>query len=211
VLNKWKGKMDSQWYPDAIPENEYQEQQRAVIAEALRVAHLVAYNHKIRYAYKRVGRAIHPMEWLLGFPLWVEIIWARRGGLPANCKRPVVSDERIFVIGKPKAWHDLRVTTVWRIAQTPQGNGHPCPFPLEIPKLLIESYTDPGDLVMDPYMGSGTTAVAARDVGRQWAGCDIDPGYVEIANRRIGAAPPVPGTLFSESVKSAESVEEQGD
>ena len=65
--------------------------------------------------------------------------------------------------------------------------GHPAPFPVELPERLIHLYTYRGDLVLDPFMGSGTTAVAALRLDRHFAGYDTDPQYVEAARRRIDA------------------------
>jgi site-specific DNA-methyltransferase (adenine-specific) len=62
--------------------------------------------------------------------------------------------------------------------------GHPAPFPVELPQRLIELYTFVDDLVLDPFMGSGSTAVAAVRTGRRYVGYDTDSGYVRIAERR---------------------------
>ncbi|MGH9051888.1 MAG: DNA-methyltransferase, partial [Acidimicrobiia bacterium] len=61
----------------------------------------------------------------------------------------------------------------------------PAPFPVELPRRLIKLYTYPGDLIVDPFAGSGTTAVAARLTGRRFLAVDIDPDYVELARRRL--------------------------
>lgn len=66
--------------------------------------------------------------------------------------------------------------------------GHPAPFPVELPHRLIELYTFDGDLVLDPFMGSGSTGVAAVRTGRRWAGYDTDASYAEAATERILAA-----------------------
>jgi site-specific DNA-methyltransferase (adenine-specific) len=61
---------------------------------------------------------------------------------------------------------------------------HPTQKPLALLDYLIRTYTQPGDLVVDPFVGSGTTAVAARNTGRHWIVGDLDAGYCEIARRR---------------------------
>ena len=64
---------------------------------------------------------------------------------------------------------------------------HPCQFPVELVERLVLSMTDPGDAVFDPYMGVGTSVVAALRHGRRGYGCDIVPEYVEIARKRVRA------------------------
>jgi modification methylase len=63
--------------------------------------------------------------------------------------------------------------------------GHPAPFPVELPYRLIQLYTFEGEVVLDPFIGSGTTAIAALKTGRVFVGYDINPDYVALANQRI--------------------------
>ena len=65
--------------------------------------------------------------------------------------------------------------------------GHPAPYPVELPRRLIELYTFKGDLVLDPFVGSGTTAVAAVEAGRHFVGYDVSEAYLEIARARVAA------------------------
>ena len=75
---------------------------------------------------------------------------------------------------------------LWRIpSESARRVKHPAPFPVELPLRLIELYTFTYDLVLDPFLGSGTTAVAAARKGRRYAGYDIDSSYVEIAAQRV--------------------------
>jgi DNA modification methylase len=79
-------------------------------------------------------------------------------------------------------------TDVWEIgAERATRVGHPAPFPVELPLRLIELYTYRDDLVLDPFMGSGTTGVAAVRSGRRFVGYDTETAYVEIAEQRIRA------------------------
>ena len=64
---------------------------------------------------------------------------------------------------------------------------HPCQFPVELVERLVLSMTNPGDTVLDPYMGVGSSVVAALMHGRKGYGCDTDQAYVAIAEERIGA------------------------
>jgi DNA modification methylase len=75
---------------------------------------------------------------------------------------------------------------VWSIpAESARRVGHPAPFPVELPEQLIRLYTFADDLVLDPFMGSGSALVAAARLGRRYVGYDLDPGYVEVARRRV--------------------------
>jgi DNA modification methylase len=76
--------------------------------------------------------------------------------------------------------------SVWNIAAEPARRiGHPAPFPVELPRRLIQLYTFKGEIVLDPFMGSGQTAIAAMKSERQYAGYEIDGKYLELAKRRI--------------------------
>ncbi len=75
---------------------------------------------------------------------------------------------------------------VWDIApESARRVHHPAPFPVELPARLIHLYTFRGDLVLDPFMGSGSALVAAARLGRRFVGYDLDPQYVEIARKRV--------------------------
>jgi len=79
-------------------------------------------------------------------------------------------------------------TDVWEIPPASANRvGHPAPFPVELPQRLIDLYTYRKDLVLDPFIGAGTTAVAAVRTGRHYVGFDTDPGYVQLAEERIKA------------------------
>jgi site-specific DNA-methyltransferase (adenine-specific) len=82
----------------------------------------------------------------------------------------------------------------WHIQKlAPFGTGrerieHPCPRPLGQVRYIVEISSHPGDTILDPFMGSGTTGVACVQTGRNFIGIEIDPGYFEIAERRIAEA-----------------------
>jgi DNA modification methylase len=79
----------------------------------------------------------------------------------------------------------LRVTSLKGISK--EKCGHPSQKPLELIRKLVACGSDPGDLVLDPFLGSGTTAVAAQSLNRRWLGIEIDPGYVKVAQDRLTA------------------------
>ncbi len=79
-------------------------------------------------------------------------------------------------------------TDVWEMApESATRAGHPAPFPVELPQRLIDLYTYKGDLVLDPFVGSGTTAVAAVRTGRHYVGYDTEESYVTAARARVAA------------------------
>ena len=77
-------------------------------------------------------------------------------------------------------------TDVWEIPpESATRVGHPAPFPVQLPERLIHLYTFKDDVVLDPFMGSGTTAIAALHTGRNWIGFDTDRKYVKAAEARV--------------------------
>ena len=75
---------------------------------------------------------------------------------------------------------------VWDIPpESARRVGHPAPFPVELPEKLISLYTFADDLVLDPFMGSGSALIAAAKLGRRYVGYDLDEAYVAIARRRV--------------------------
>jgi site-specific DNA-methyltransferase (adenine-specific) len=81
------------------------------------------------------------------------------------------------------AWTSL-VSNVWRM-QPEQRNGHPAPFPLDLPTRAIRLSTWPGETVFDPFMGQGSTLRAAKDLGRKAVGVEISERFCEQAARRL--------------------------
>jgi site-specific DNA-methyltransferase (adenine-specific) len=77
---------------------------------------------------------------------------------------------------------------VWRIPpESARRIGHPAPFPVDLPRRLVELFTYRDDVVLDPFLGSGSTAVAAVRTGRHYLGYDLDPAYVSLAEERVTA------------------------
>jgi len=118
------------------------------------------------------------------------VIIASKGRFERARPKPVREAEGLpfeDTIGKSDfmAW----TTDVWDIpTESATRVGHPAPFPVELPQRLIELYTYRGDLVLDPFMGSGSTAVAAVNTHRNFAGYDTDPAYVAAATERANQA-----------------------
>lgn len=190
--NIWKGRAwleivkGDAMYEDDMPEDQYQEWLNGILQECLRVARgLVWFNHKVRY---RDGVGIHPLSFLKA-PLYSEVIWAMNGSIALNCKRFAMSHETIYGFGKPHYWDDNLNTllSVWSIARA-ASNGHPTNFPIVIPARLIKASCPPGGIVCDPFLGSGSTAVAAIETGRHYVGIEIEREYYELSEGYVEQA-----------------------
>lgn len=146
----------------------------------------------------------------LGFLMRGEIIWNKASsGSPStawgswlSAKNPTLRDihEYILVFSKDKfsrenvgrkstisAEEFLEFTkSVWTFPAEPATKiGHPAPFPVELPYRLIKLYTFEGEIVLDPFMGSGQTAIAALKANRHYVGYEINDAYVKLAKKRI--------------------------
>lgn len=111
-------------------------------------------------------------------------------------RRPYGSDGAWSIDGRDKteagagSARDTDVTrrnarSVWTITTKPYAEAHFATFPTELPKRCIKAGSREGDTVLDPFMGSGTTAWVARHLGRSAVGCELNPEYIEIAARRL--------------------------
>lgn len=181
---------------DNIPEEVYQEQQIQVLNEIYRVTKpggSFFYNHKTRWTR---GKMLHPFEWLqkTKWTIRQEIIWDRM--IAANIRgwRFWQIDERIYWLYKPidgnkigkelKSKHAL-LTSIWRFPPE-RKNGHPAPFPLVLPARIIHSILDDKKgVILDPYVGSGTTCLAAKLLGSNYIGIDVSKEYVKDAENRL--------------------------
>jgi len=78
-----------------------------------------------------------------------------------------------------------QVGNVLELGVNTESTGHLAAFPLKLPEFFIQAFTDPGDVVFDPFLGSGTTMAAAMKLGRSCFGCEISPQYTDVIVRRI--------------------------
>ena len=101
-----------------------------------------------------------------------------------TCSQPV------FYYGKDPylaAGKGSRPDSIWTTDNANEVTGHPCPKPLSVMRWMVGRVSiDPADLILDPFMGSGTTLRAAKDLGRKAIGIEIDEAYCEIAAKRMG-------------------------
>ena len=129
-----------------------------------------------------------------GWYLKQDIVWHKPNPMPeAVNNRCVKSHEYIFLFSKSKQYYfdadsirirDIRRGSVWSFNTASLKEAHFAVFPEELPALCIKAGTKEGDVVLDPFMGSGTTAVVAQKLGRKWVGIELNPKYIEIIKRR---------------------------
>ncbi len=176
-------------FDDNLPEEEYQDWQIGVIEECLRVLKKdgsIFYNHKPRISKHRI---IFPHEWLMSFNIRQMIIWDRKNTPTLEPIRFMPTVEYIFWITKeaktPKFNREaFKYGEVWRISPRIDKE-HPATFPEELPAKCITATTDKDDTVLDPFLGSGTTAVVAKKLGRNYIGIELNPEYIKIAEKRL--------------------------
>lgn len=173
---------------DSMPHDEYTKWQRDCLTEMVRLLRpdgAIFYNHKWRV---QGGLLQDRNDIVAGFPVRQIIIWQRNGGINFNQGYFLPTYEVIYLIAKS----DFKLTPkanalgdIWKIPQE-KNNPHPAPFPLELATRCLESVGE--GLVLDPFLGSGTTGLAAETLGLQWIGIDLSEKYCDMARKRIEKA-----------------------
>lgn len=180
-------------FKDDLPEEEYQKQQKNLMREMVRVLKpngSIFYNHKVRIVKHR---AIIPTEWLSEFNIRQVLIWDRTNTPQLAPIRWFPITEYIYWITKgqvqPKFYkRSKHQHEIIRITPKPMKE-HPAPFPEELVETLMLNTTDENDIVLDPYMGSGTTGVVCKNLNRNFIGIEISEEYLKIAEERINNTP----------------------
>ena len=150
----------------------------------------------------------------IGYLMRGEIIWDKSASAGVSCawgswksaSNPTLRDTHEYILVFSKGDYSRsskdKISTITRDeflactksiwtfpAESAKRVKHPAPYPLELPRRLIQLYTYSNDIILDPFMGSGTTAVASVESGRRYVGYDISPEYVAIAEARITGFP----------------------
>jgi hypothetical protein len=120
-------------------------------------------------------------------PDWVNC-WYRAGSTSRTAQGGFNHWTPILIYGRFKFPVDTFVTAAALTGMKNKGIDHPSPKDPDLMAWLVVNLTTPGDTILDPFMGSGTTGVACVQTGRNFIGMEIDPGYFEIARRRIEQA-----------------------
>jgi site-specific DNA-methyltransferase (cytosine-N4-specific) len=147
------------------------------------------------------------VPWRLAFALqsagWYlrsEIIWNKPNCQPESVKdRPTRSHEYIFLFSKSERYYydvetitgpnGRRLRTVWDVRTEPYKEAHFAVFPQELIRPCVINGSRSGDLVLDPFAGSGTTPLVAAQEGRRFLGVELNPDYLDIAVRRLSGSP----------------------
>lgn len=172
-------------YNDCMPHGEYNKWQRDCLAEMLRVIPddgAIFYNHKWRV---QAGLLQDRQDIVSDFPVRQILIWRRKGGLNFNAGYFLPTYEVIYLIAKPKFKLAPKANAhgdIWEFTQD-MNNPHPAPFPVSLIDRIVSSTK--AKIVLDPFMGSGTTAISAVNSKRDFIGIDLSPEYCKMAEERI--------------------------
>jgi site-specific DNA-methyltransferase (cytosine-N4-specific) len=134
-----------------------------------------------------------------GWYLRADIVWHKPNCQPESVKdRPTRAHEYLFLFSKSERYtydaqairgpNDRNLRTVWEVHTKPYREAHFATFPLELIKPCALLSTSARDLILDPFLGSATTGVAALETGRRFLGIELNPAYVDIAERRLNGA-----------------------
>ena len=151
------------------------------------------------------------VPWRLAFALqgagwWLrsEVIWHKPNARSESVRdRPTKSHETVFLLSKSQNYYydtaavkgpnGRRLRTMWDINTEPRNRSdsdtddHPPVMPMTLARRCIQITSRPGDIVLDPYAGSGTTLIAAQELDRNWAGIELNPAYVDLIEHRVTA------------------------
>lgn len=195
VSSVWKGSLiDYGSFDDNMDEEDYQNWQIDLINECWRVLKPTGslfYQHKIR---RWAANSSHPMSWISKSraTFYQEIIWDRGGTIAKDPHYLLPTTESIYWLTKKrplvfrKRLPDEYRKVIWPI-KLERNPDHPAPFPTLLPKLCILLTTPPGGTVLDPFCGSGSSGVAAVELGHTFIGCELDPTYAEMSRQRINS------------------------
>jgi site-specific DNA-methyltransferase (adenine-specific) len=133
------------------------------------------------YPYPTNFMASQRHEHILVFRNWVENV-ERERNIP-----PTGTEKRELSALTKERWREL-TQSLWEIEPVTQSQfpiDHGAVYPVELPRRAVQLYSFYGDTVLDPFIGTGTTAVAAKQCGRKYVGFDVDSGYIEHARKRV--------------------------
>lgn len=131
-----------------------------------------------------------------GWYLRAEVIWHRPNCQPESVRdRPTRAHEHLFLLSKSPHYHydnqairgpnNRNLRSIWSINTQPGRHGHIAPFPETLAQHCLQLTSKPGDLILDPFLGSATTATIATHLHRRWIGIELNPTYIKHAEKRL--------------------------
>lgn len=152
-----------------------------------------------------VGGSLQQFGQECGLPVYDHRIWVKdpawaNSKWTTNSLKSVDEFEDLYIFWKPgqqvinrerltkKEWKEWGSRAVWYIRSVRANDDHEAKFPLELAERVVRLYSDPNDLVIDPFVGSGTTAIAAVKTGRRFIGIDKEDKYAQLARKNLIAA-----------------------
>lgn len=145
----------------------------------------------IEHAAYKAGLYLYDKRVWVKDPTWANSRWT------SNTLKAVSEYEDLYVFWKPgeyiidrnklskSEWNEWGMRGVWYIKSVQRNSDHEAKFPLELATKVIRLYTSEGDIVLDPFMGSGTTAIAAVKVNREFIGIEKEKKYVKLAQKKV--------------------------
>jgi site-specific DNA-methyltransferase (cytosine-N4-specific) len=160
-------------------------------------------NCKVPEVWGLKDRDLMGLPWRVAFALqeagWIlrsRIVWIKKTAMPESVKnRPTNATEELFLFAKqPGYYYDSKgvreesganLRNYWRLGPDPSGAGHPAAFPRELARRCILLGSRPGDTILDPFGGSGTTGAVAQEEDRNAILIELNPNYNELAKKRV--------------------------
>ena len=181
-------------FTDDLPTEEYLEFHSKVLSECLRASGRVFYNIAVVAGSKQ---ALFQMIGNYAEYLKDVIIWDKGHGEPA-VQEGVLNRQFEFILVFEKDYPISRMfrknvhfdrgtlSDVWKIPRERHVKSHGAVMPTKLVRTILDNFSAEGDVVYDPFMGAGTTAVVCEEMRRKWIGSEINPDYVKIAHERVG-------------------------
>jgi site-specific DNA-methyltransferase (adenine-specific) len=188
-------------FDDNLPIDEFYELHSNIIRELLRVSGIIFYNIQIvtgskRAFFKIIGEFSEQLKDI--------VIWDKGVGQPAMSPGVLNrQSELILIFEKENAisrkfskfnFERGTLGDIWNISRGKKvDKSHGAVFPEKLVSTILNNFSNEGDIVYDPFMGSGTTAVVSQKLNRKWLGSELSPNYCELIQKRIDE---VQGGLF---------------
>lgn len=161
--------------------------------------------HEVQTRVKLVGGSLEGYGYECGLFLYDHRIWAKDAAWAnsqwtTNTLKAVDEYEDLYVFWKPgqqvidrsklssQEWKEWGLRGIWFINSVRANNDHEAKFPFQLAERVIRLYSDPGDIILDPFMGSGTTLIAAGRNDRQFIGIEKESKYFRLAKKNISDA-----------------------